>query len=134
MKGPKENGGESMGRILGFFRLFRRDLILMFIAMRDPRTPKTVKGLLALAALYLISPVDLIPDTIPLLGMMDDVVIIPAAVCGLMNLLPPAVRRESEEKAARAARRMPYILLAASFMIFLWVMFIIWAIYALIFK
>ena len=89
---------------------------------------------MALAALYLISPVDLIPDTIPLLGMMDDVVIIPAAVCGLMNLLPPAVRRESEEKAARAARRMPYILLAASFMIFLWVMFIIWAIYALIFK
>ena len=134
MKGTKENGGKSMGKVLRFLKLFRSDLILMVIAMRNPGTPKAVKGLFALAALYLISPVDLVPDTIPLVGMMDDVVIIPAAVCGLMNLLPPAVRRESEAKAARAAHRMPYILLAESLVIFLWVMLIIWAIYALIFK
>ena len=66
-------------RIWGFLKLFRRDLIIMLLAMRNPATPKAVKGLFAVAVLYLISPVDLIPDTIPFLGMMDDAVIVPAA-------------------------------------------------------
>ncbi len=121
-------------RIWGFLKLFRRDLIIMLLAMRNPATPKAVKGLFAVAVLYLISPVDLIPDTIPFLGMMDDAVIVPAAVCGLMNLLPGVVRAESEAKAQRLQHRMPYVLLAASIVIFLWVVLVIWAVYSLIFK
>ena len=123
-----------MGRILGFFRLFRRDLILMFIAMRDPRTPKTVKGLLALAALYLISPVDLIPDTIPFLGLVDDAVVLPAAVCGLLQLLPYRVREDSEAQAWRLERRLPYLMVAASIVVLLWTGLVIWAVYSLFFR
>ena len=54
-----------MKRLLLFFKLFRHDLIVILLAMRNRRTPKEIKALLIAAGLYLISPIDLIPDAIP---------------------------------------------------------------------
>lgn len=123
-----------MGKILSFLKLFRKDLILLVIAMRNPGTPRAIKGLFALAILYLLSPIDLVPDFVPVAGMMDDLVIVPTAVCGLMRLLPRTVQAECEAKADKLWRRMPYLLLGASIVIFLWVLLLIWALYSLIFK
>ena len=123
-----------MGKVLRFLKLFRSDLILMVIAMRNPGTPKAVKGLFALAALYLISPVDLIPDAIPVLGLMDDAVIVPLVLGGVLKLLPPVIRDDSERRAMQLSRRLPYVFLAASVVILLWVLLLIWAVYALLFK
>jgi len=69
-----------MAKLLGFLKLFRKDLLIMLMAMRHPGTPKAIKGVMLAALLYLISPVDLIPDTIPFFGLMDDAVVLPAAV------------------------------------------------------
>ena len=72
-----------MGRILGLLRLFRRDIIVMLMALKERDTPGKVKGLLLLSILYLISPIDIIPDAVPFFGFLDDAVIVPTAICGL---------------------------------------------------
>lgn len=118
-----------MSRFFFFFRLFRRDLLVMLYAMRHRGTPKGVKFLLLLAMLYLVSPVDLIPDTLPVVGWFDDAAIVPAAVCGLTSLLPRYVRTDCEAKAERLTRRAPWIILVASLLILAWVAFLIWLLY-----
>lgn len=67
---------------------FRNELIVLWRAFIAPGTPLWLKGLMLLVPLYLISPVDLIPDVIPILGWVDDLVIIPLLVSWLVSLLP----------------------------------------------
>jgi len=123
-----------MWRLWALLKLFRRELVVMLLAMRHPGTPRGIKGAMLLAVLYLISPIDLIPDAIPVLGVMDDAIIVPAVIGTLLRLLPGQVRADSEAQAQQVARRMPYILLGASILIFLWVVLLIAAIYSLLFK
>ncbi len=121
-------------RAWSLFKIFRKDLLVMAIAVRNPATPRYIKALLSAAFIYLISPIDLIPDTLPVVGWLDDAVIVPAAVCGLLNLLPAPVRRDSETKADTLSNKMPYILFIAASIVFAWVILMIWAMYSLIFK
>ena len=114
--------------------MFRRDLLVMMAALLNPRTPKSIKVLMAAAVLYFICPVDFIPDSVPVLGWLDDIIIFPVAVCGLRRLLPPWVLDESEEKADRIASYAPYILAFVTFILCLWTGVIIWALYSLITK
>jgi uncharacterized membrane protein YkvA (DUF1232 family) len=73
-----------MGRLLQF----RKELVLLWRAFIAPGTPLWLKGLMLLVPLYLISPVDFIPDVIPLLGWLDDLVVIPLLVSWIVSLLP----------------------------------------------
>lgn len=59
----------KLGRL---FTMFRKELLLAWAVLRDPRSPKAAKIATVLAALYVISPIDFIPDTIPILGWLDD--------------------------------------------------------------
>lgn len=59
----------KLGRLL---TMFRKELLLAWAVLRDPRSPKAAKIATVLAALYVISPIDFIPDTIPILGWLDD--------------------------------------------------------------
>ncbi len=120
-----------MARILSFLRLFRRDLIIMLLALRKRGTPRRVKYLMLAAVLYFLSPIDLIPDSIPFLGLVDDAVLVPAAVMGLMNLLPPYVRRESEEEADYLIRHLRLLLLIATAVVALWTGLVIYILYRL---
>ena len=67
---------------------FRNELIVLWRAFFAPGTPLWLKGLMLLVPLYLISPIDVIPDVIPVLGWLDDLVIIPLLVSWLVSLLP----------------------------------------------
>jgi len=118
-----------MRRLFYFLQIFRHDFLVMLLAMRSKYTPKPIKGLFVVALLYLVSPVDLIPDTIPLLGMVDDAAVVPLAVCGLKYLLPPLVRDESEAQAARLQQRAPLIVLLVSLLVLAWVIFVVWGCY-----
>jgi uncharacterized membrane protein YkvA (DUF1232 family) len=69
---------------------FRNELMTLWRAFIAPGTPLWLKGLMLLVPLYLISPADLIPDIIPVLGWVDDLVIIPLLVTWLVSLLPQA--------------------------------------------
>ena len=59
----------KLGRLLA---MFRKELLLAWAVLRDPRSPKAAKIATLLAALYVISPIDFIPDAIPILGWLDD--------------------------------------------------------------
>lgn len=63
-----------------------------------PRTPRIAKWLIALALVYLLSPIDLIPDFIPVLGQLDDLVIVPFLVWLALKFIPEDVRRECRER------------------------------------
>ncbi len=73
-----------MGRLLQF----RTELMMLWRAFLTPETPLWLKGLMLLVPLYLISPLDIIPDFIPLAGWLDDIVVIPLLVSWIVNLLP----------------------------------------------
>lgn len=117
-----------MWKIFSFLKTFREDLLVMLVALRDSRTPVAIKGAFVVGLLYCISPIDIIPDGVPVLGMIDDAAVLPAAVFGLLCFLPPAVRADAEVKAERLGRRLPYILAIASLALLAWIALIIWGI------
>ena len=83
-------------------RLIKRDTLALYLAARHPATPWYAKALAVAIAGYALSPIDLIPDFIPLLGYLDDVILLPAAILLCVRLIPPAVLAESRRQADAA--------------------------------
>lgn len=85
--------------LLNRFLQFRNELGLLWRAFREPHTPLHLKALMLLVPLYLVSPIDLIPDFLPLVGWLDDFVVIPMLVSWIVSMLPkPApVRRSAQD-------------------------------------
>jgi uncharacterized membrane protein YkvA (DUF1232 family) len=80
-------------RLAAIAWLVRTDARLLWRALRHPRAPRWLKIGTAMLVLYLLSPIDLIPDAIPLLGVVDDLVLIPAAIRWMLRRLPPELQR-----------------------------------------
>ena len=85
-------------RLTMLWVLLRGDARQLWFALRHPQAPGWLKVGTALVALYLLSPIDLIPDYIPFIGVMDDLILVPLAIRQLLKRLPPEI-------AAAAARR-----------------------------
>ena len=83
----------------------RRQTLVVYYAARDPRTPWHVRALAFAVAAYALSPIDLIPDFIPVLGYLDDLVIVPLGLMLVLRLTPRAVLAASRIKAEEAADR-----------------------------
>jgi uncharacterized membrane protein YkvA (DUF1232 family) len=79
----------------------KRDVLTLWFAMRHPQTPAAPKLLAAFAAAYALSPIDLIPDFIPVIGLLDDVILVPLMVAATVKMIPDAVIAECRERAAR---------------------------------
>ena len=82
----------------------RRDARAIYLASRDPRLPWTVKLLAIAVAGYALSPIDLIPDFIPVLGVLDDLIIVPLGIRLVIALMPEGLMREYRTVASAAAR------------------------------
>ena len=76
-----------------------------WLAARDPRVPMLARILAVAVAAYALSPIDLIPDFIPVLGYLDDLVLVPLGVGLVVRLIPADVLLECRERAMRASRR-----------------------------
>ena len=113
-----------MLRFLVLLRALRRDIAVLLFAMVRRDTPRAVKFLFPLALLYLVSPIDLVPDTIPLLGAVDDMIVLPAATELLVRMLPAHARAEAEERVTRYGT---LVLVAASIVMILWLVLLVWA-------
>src|ERR1700745_3775818 len=86
-------------RIRQWARLARRDVYAVYRAARDPRVPWYAKALAFCVAGYALSPIDLIPDFVPVLGYLDDVIIIPAGLVLVTRLIPAVVLADARERA-----------------------------------
>ena len=113
-----------MLRFLVLLRAMRRNIALLLYAMLQRDTPRAVKFLFPLSLLYLISPIDIIPDTIPLFGAVDDMVILPAATSLLIRMLPTHTRMEGERRVERYGT---WLLVGASVLMLLWIVIFVWA-------
>ena len=88
-----------LARLKGWARAIRRDVHALWLAARDPRTPWYARALAMALAAYALSPIDLIPDFIPVLGYVDDMVLLPALIWLTVKLLPPEVLAECRGQA-----------------------------------
>ncbi len=75
----------------------------LYLAYRDPRTPWYAKVFAALVVGYVFSPIDPIPDWIPAVGLVDEMVVVPIGVLVAAKMIPPQVMEESREKAREVA-------------------------------
>ena len=87
-------------RLKTFARRLKADLLALSLAARDPRTPWVARAWALLVLAYALSPIDLIPDFIPVLGYLDDLLLVPAGLWLALRLIPPAVLEEARREAA----------------------------------
>ena len=100
-------------------RTFLRDVHAVYLAAHDPRVPWYAKILAATVAGYALSPIDLIPDFIPLLGYADDLIIVPLGIWLAVSLIPQEVMAEYRIKADQAQR--PRSTIAAIAIVAIWI-------------
>jgi len=105
-------------------RLLKRDVLAIYLAARDPRTPWYARLLAVLIAGYALSPIDLIPDFIPVLGYLDDVILLPAGILLVRRMIPEALLAEHRAEAERIAER-PTSRTAALVIAFVWVVAVV---------
>jgi len=110
-----------LARLRGWARSLKQNLVAVFHAARDPRTPTAARILGLCVVAYALSPIDLIPDVIPVLGLLDDLVLVPAGLWLVMRLIPPAVLDEHRARADRDAR-LPRSRAAAAVIVGLWLL------------
>src|SRR6266478_5767146 len=84
----------QMNRLKQWARAIRRDVVAVWIAAHDPRVPWHAKALALAVAAYALSPIDLIPDFIPVLGYLDDLIIVPAGIALVIRLIPAPIMAE----------------------------------------
>ena len=101
-------------------RAIKRDVLALWIAARDPRVPWYAKALAAAVAAYALSPIDLIPDFIPIVGYLDDLVIVPLGIWIAVRLVPADLMREFRAEAACMAAK-PVSRTGALFIVALWI-------------
>lgn len=94
-----------MERLRAWARRLKADVLALWIAARDPRTPVAAKLVAALVAAYALSPIDLIPDFIPVLGLIDDLLLIPAGIWLAAQLISGVLLAEFRAKAAELSDR-----------------------------
>lgn len=86
-------------KLKAWARRIKRDGVTLWFACKSPMTPWYAKALGAFVVAYALSPIDLIPDFIPVLGYVDDVLLLPALIWLTVRLLPPAVLADSRQQA-----------------------------------
>ena len=105
--------------IAGRLRALKRETIALYFAARDPRTPLAAKVLAAVVVAYALSPIDLIPDFIPVIGLLDELVLLPLGIAILLRLIPPVVMADARARA-EATLALPKNIAAAVVIVLLW--------------
>jgi len=92
---------ELLTRLRARVRALEADTYALYLAARDPRVPWPAKAVAAITVAYALSPIDLIPDFIPVIGHLDDLVLVPLGLALAIRLIPPPILAEHRAEAAR---------------------------------
>lgn len=110
-------------------KTLKRDIVALWLAARDPRVPLSTKLVAGAAAAYALSPVDLIPDFIPVLGYLDDLILVPVGILIAIRLVPRELmsefRRVAEQRSGRPVSRS-----GLAFILAIWlacIIFMVWS-------
>ena len=109
-------------RLGDWARSVRRDARAVYLASRDPRTPWCAKAAAIAVAAYALSPIDLIPDFIPILGQLDDAIIVPLGIWLVFRMIPPDVLDEHRAAAASLDRDGPKSTAGAVAIVSIWIL------------
>jgi uncharacterized membrane protein YkvA (DUF1232 family) len=112
-------------RLRGWARALKTQALTIYFVARDARTPWWVRALAWLVAAYAFSPIDLIPDFIPVLGMLDDLLLVPLGLMLVLRLAPVDVVAEARHRAALASER-PVSRAMAVAIVLVWVGLLVW--------
>jgi uncharacterized membrane protein YkvA (DUF1232 family) len=108
-------------------RVLKRDTYALYLAARHPRTPWYAKVLAAAVVAYALSPFDLIPDFIPVIGYLDDLIILPLAIAMVLRLVPADVLADCRERAQmRVEHGVSWV--GAAFIVAVWLVAVTWLI------
>jgi uncharacterized membrane protein YkvA (DUF1232 family) len=110
----------AVQRVKEWARAAKRDVLVVYLVARDSRVPWPVKLLAAAVAAYALSPIDLIPDSIPVVGYLDDLVIVPLGILAVVKLVPAEVLAELRKEAARRLAARPRSWAGAAAIVVLW--------------
>jgi uncharacterized membrane protein YkvA (DUF1232 family) len=106
-------------RMRGWARQIKADVVALYLAVRHPQVPWHAKLVAALVAAYALSPVDLIPDFIPVLGYLDDIVLVPLGILLAVRLIPRPLMAELRASAQAIVER-PVSRGGALFIVAIW--------------
>ena len=107
------------GTLKNWARALKRDVHAIYLASRDPRVPWYAKALAVAVAGYALSPIDLIPDFIPVLGYLDDIILVPLGIVLVLKLIPPPIM--AEHRASVLAQDRPVSRVAALAIVCVWI-------------
>ena len=116
-------------KIMAWARNLKRQIFILYCAYKDERVPWYVKLFLACVVAYAFSPIDLIPDFIPILGYLDDVILLPIGIMFALKMIPRDVLSNCEVKAEEMmGNGKPKNWIVGSIILLIWGLVIIWAV------
>jgi len=107
-------------------RALKNEAYAIYLAAKDPRTPWYAKVLIFFVVAHTFSPIDLIPDFIPILGYLDDLIITPVGIALAVRLIPPEVLEEARLTVATQGFDRRVGLVGAGIILIIWILAIIW--------
>jgi len=119
-------------KVLAKIRNLKTETYMLYLAYKDPRVKWYVKAFLLLILAYALSPVDIIPDFIPVLGYLDDVLILPVGIYFAVKMIPTEIRDECRLKAQSEIKDLKIRWAGLAIVIMVWLVLLGFIIYALI--
>ncbi len=118
-----------MGKIKAWAKNLKRQIFILYFAYQDERVPWYAKLFTFCVVAYAFSPIDLIPDFIPILGYLDDVIIVPLGIMFALKMIPKNVLSNCEVKAEEMMKNgKPKNWIVGSLILLMWSLFILWLI------
>jgi len=118
-----------LNKIKVWTRNLKKQVFILYFAYKDNRVPWYAKLFAACVVAYAFSPIDLIPDFIPILGYIDDVIIVPLGIMLALKMIPESVITDCEEKAEELMKKgKPKNWIVGSIIILVWGLILIWGI------
>jgi uncharacterized membrane protein YkvA (DUF1232 family) len=107
-------------RLKQWAKSVKRDILALYLAARDPRVPWYAKALAALVAAYALSPIDPIPDFIPVVGYLDELIVLPLGIAAVVRMIPADIMADLRFQAEERISTQPRSMMGALLVILLW--------------